>query len=57
MDTTLVAPDVRRLYDSAWKREGADMLTMEVEQPMRARKAHNRNEHGLANCLKHRMRG
>lgn len=26
------------------------MLTMEVEQPMRARKAHNRNEHGLANC-------
>lgn len=57
MDTTLVAPDVRRLYDSAWKREGTDMLTMEVEQPMRARKAHNRNEHGLANCLKHRMRG
>ena len=57
LDTTLVAPDVRRLYDSAWKREGTDMLTMEVEQPMRARKAHKRNEHGLANCLKHRMRG
>ena len=57
LDKTLVAPDVRRLYDSAWKREGTDMLTMEVEQPMRARKAHKRNEHGLANCLKHRMRG